>query len=310
MPWSKWIWAEHASPNLNEQKQLDPHWESTKLLLPVLQDLTSIQIGDGRHTSFWHDCWCGEDVLADKLNPLYTHSQNKHASVFQVLAEDLRNHFVPCLSSVAEDQFLQLCTLLQGHISSLDQDVRSKRGGGGILKSKQIYLAACNDIEPCANWKFIWNNKAPLKVQFFTWLLALERLHTKSNLHKKKIVQSPSCDLCNSATETASHLCLHFPFTAELWELLNIQISISTTKQLAALLPPAQIPARHYKVFYLLCFWNLWNHRHGVVFRNETVSLYRLLVKCIEDATLWADRLKVDDRFVVSAWKDLFSSSL
>lgn len=74
-------------------------------------------------------------------------------------------------------------------------------------------------------------------------------------------------------------------------------------------LPPAQIPVKHFRIFYLLCFWNFWNHRHGVVFRHEDVSLRRMLVQCIEEASLWAERIKLDDRFVISAWKTLFSSS-
>uniref|UniRef100_A0A0E0D6M1 Uncharacterized protein n=1 Tax=Oryza meridionalis TaxID=40149 RepID=A0A0E0D6M1_9ORYZ len=311
--WARWIWREHVDSNSADQKMIGPHWKSLVSLLPVLRDLTSVQIGDGQHTSFWHDRWCGDEILADKLRPLYTHSLCKTASVAQVLSGNLRDHFAPRLSTVAEEQILCLNNLLLAHIHGLVQDERRPRsstGAAGFLKSKQIYLAGCKDLSPCANWKFVWDNKAPLKVQFFAWLLARERLPTKHNLHKKTIVQSPLCDLCSMAIETASHLCIHCPFAADFWGLLNIQINISSTEHLAALLPPPQIPVKHYKVFYLLCFWNLWNHRHDVVFRNEPLSLHRLLVKCIDDATLWAERLRFDDRHVVSAWKDVLSSSL
>lgn len=183
-------------------------------------------------------------------------------------------------------------------------------GSGGLLTTKNLYLAECGSLPPCPNWKFFWENKAPLKIQFFAWLLVRERLSTKRNLHKKTIVPTPMCDLCHLGDETASHLCLHCPFAMEFWTSLNIHLSIPTIVGVSTLLPPPMIPAKHSRVFYLLCFWNLWNHRHDVVFRREDISLRHLLTKCIEDASLWAERFKKDDRHVISSWKSLFSSSI
>lgn len=33
-----------------------------------------------------------------------------------------------------------------------------------------------------------------------------------------------------------------------------------------------------------------------------------MVVKCVEDAILWAERLRREDMVVVSVWKDLLSS--
>lgn len=182
----------------------------------------------------------------------------------KILSLDLRGHFAPPprLSSVASDQFTCLCALLAEHLVTNGQmDVRRSIHNNDILKTSHAYLAQCCGLPPCPNWMFIWNNKAPLKVQFFAWLLAKDRLPTKRNLHKKNIVSSPDCDLCNTPEETASHLCLHCPFAAAFWNNLHIQINITSMSELASLLLPHQIPGKHFRVFYLLCFWCLWNHR-------------------------------------------------
>uniref|UniRef100_A0A0E0DPY8 Uncharacterized protein n=1 Tax=Oryza meridionalis TaxID=40149 RepID=A0A0E0DPY8_9ORYZ len=92
--------------------------------------------------------------------------------------------------------------------------------------------------------------------------------------------------------------------------LISVQINILTVKNMADLLPPLQIPIKHYRVFFLLCFWGLWNHRHDVVLRGKTTYLRRLIVRCIDDATLCAERLIVEDMNVFSAWKEIISSSL
>lgn len=94
------------------------------------------------------------------------------------------------------------------------------------------------------------------------------------------------------------------------WSSLGIQPNISSMQELHNLRRPNQIPAKHFQVFYLLCFLGLWNHRHDVVFRNQTPSTARLASKCLEEATLWAERLNCADRIVVESWKETLSSSL
>lgn len=105
-------------------------------------------------------------------------------------------------------------------------------------------------------------------------------------------------------------LCIQCPFTIALCRLISVQINILTVKNMADLLLPLQIPIKHYWVFFLLCFWGLWNHRHDVVLRGKITYLRRLIVRCIDDATLWTERLIVEDMNAFSAWKEIISSSL
>jgi hypothetical protein len=105
-PWASWIWEEHSNSALADHLPLGPHWDSLMTLLPLLQTRTSVVVGDGSRTSFWHDRWCGDYTLSDKMQPLYTHSLVKNASVHQVLSSDIWQHFAPRLSSVAEEQYL------------------------------------------------------------------------------------------------------------------------------------------------------------------------------------------------------------
>jgi hypothetical protein len=76
------------------------------------------------------------------------------------------------------------------------------------------------------------------------------------------------------------------------------------------LTPEGPLPAKHFKVFFFLCLWGLWNHRHDVVFRGASPSIDCLIAKCKEDATLWAERLSHADRAVVESWKLILSSPL
>jgi hypothetical protein len=142
---------------------------------------------------------------------------------------------------------------------------------------------------------------------FFAWLLAKDRLPTKRNLHRKTIVPTPTCDLCNSADETALHLCFQCPFAVAFWGTLNMQVNVATLAELASLPTPIRVPSKHFLGILLAMLLEPVEYHHWVVFRHEAPSLRRLLVLCIEDASLWGERLKLEDRHVILSWKDLFS---
>ena len=156
----------------------------------------------------------------------------------------------------------------------------------------------------------MWHNKALLKAQLFAWLLAKERLPTKHNLVKKTIVASDLCDICRAASETASHICFLCPFARQFWMTIGIDPLIYDVRQLGRLRPNGNLPELHHQVFYLLCLWALWNHRHDVVFCNLDASVPAAISKCVDECSLWSERLKPPDRAVVSIWKGIFSSPL
>lgn len=127
------------------------------------------------------------------------------------------------------------------------------------------------------------------------------------------------CSICVSRLNKVQHLvpnflhiCIQCSLVRSFWHVIQLQPSItSMTTELAGLQPPPNLPRKHFQIFYLLCFWGLWNYRYDVVHVpwDATCSLRRLATKCLEDATLWAEHLNVDDRVVVSSWKEAFSSS-
>lgn len=218
---------------------------------------------------------------------------------------------MPRLSSAATIELDELQLLLQSFTRNDEQDSRrNARSYTGNMTTKQIYEARLPTGTVNPAWNFIWNCKAPLKVRMFSWLLARDRLSTKQNLEKKKIVPSAICDICNSEAETASHLCFLCPFATNFWDKIGVQPAVLDVRQIHLLKPGQGVPTNHYQVFYLLCFWAFWNHRHDVVFRGQAPSLSSCLRRCISEATLWAEIIKNEERYVISSWKEIFSAPL
>jgi hypothetical protein len=82
----------------------------------------------------------------------------------------------------------------------------------------QLLVDAQGTYSPTS--KFVWKNKAPPRVQFFTWLLIQGRVQCKANLLKKHVVQEASCEVCGAAEETATHIIFQYPFAQGFWQTL------------------------------------------------------------------------------------------
>ncbi|OEL15159.1 hypothetical protein BAE44_0023823, partial [Dichanthelium oligosanthes] len=73
---------------------------------------------------------------------------------------------------------------------------------------------------------------------------------------------------------------------------------------------PEHVPAEHYAAFILLCCWQLWNRRNGVIFRNEVSTLRQTLQACREEARLWGCRLPRSAVTVCDSWCTIFFSAM
>lgn len=309
-PWTSWIWREHADSHLGSV-DLGPHWRSMIDLLPLLRSQTTIKVGDGRHTNFWHDIWMDDQPLATRFHALYTHAIKQSCSLNDICQRGLSHSLVPRLSTEAQSQLNILEALLQQLPLALSQDeiVSKIKCKNGIISSSALYHLQMSNFQTWTQWEYIWESKAPPRIKFFGWLLAFNRLPSRVNLHKKKILPTPTCEICSSAPEDADHIFLHCPLASAFWTLIKITPSISTLSMLQSN-SLVGAPIHMNNTLFLLCCRRLWNHRNEVVFKNQPPSISRLLKCCSQDAKLWAHRFKQADRSILPAWLSIFSSPL
>lgn len=205
----------------------------------------------------------------------------------------------------------QLTLALQDVSLSEEEDLRlSPLSQQGDLTTRGIYhtLLPPSETDPVHN--FIWKNASPPKFKFFAWLLSKDRLPTAKNLFTKIILQSPQCAICQTGEETSNHLFFMCPFATAFWTTIRVPPNVTEVSNIHLLARPPNIPSKHFKTFYLLSFWGLWNRRHDVVFRDFQPSVQRLILRCKEESLLWAERLKIKDRLEANVWCNIFSNSL
>jgi hypothetical protein len=187
-----------------------------------------------------------------RLLELYTHCTRQEIIVKQAIDGELERSLVARRSAMAIQQLGQVNVILAQQSLNHGRDQRKsallKRNGE--LDTSLIYKALKSaNSSPDAWTKFVWN-KAPPRVKFFAWLLAKGRIQCKSNLQRKGVVQTSTCELCNATDETPAHLIFGCPFAAQFWSALHIQTDQNwPVSALMQIQKPNQIPSKHCTTF-------------------------------------------------------------
>ncbi|KAG2617106.1 hypothetical protein PVAP13_3NG178379 [Panicum virgatum] len=96
----------------------------------------------------------------------------------------------------------------------------------------------------------------------------------KANLKMKNVLDSDVCELCKCSVETSSHLIFGCSITQSFWRHMGWDpLRIPPAADLWQIEAQADTPSRSLPTMILLCCWNLWLHRHDVVFRRRDPSL-------------------------------------
>jgi len=313
---SSWaLWArQHVNMVSLEGDLQGHHWEALRELLPLYRAITTISIGNGRNTSFWHDVWLGDESLADRFPLLLSHCKSTTRSVQNMCETGLQQHLVPRLSTAATAELVQVQEIMANTQLSTAPDRRLSPmiALDGKLQTSTLYkLLKSSQGEPDATAKFIWSSSTPPRVQFFGWLLVHDRVQSKTNLHRRKIVDAVVCDLCGDCPETATHLIFECPVASSFWRTVGVQVPAGfCVSSLHQLPKPAHVPSKHFETLILLCCWQIWKRRNGVIFRQEDMSLQQLIASCRSESKVWAARLPHKDVAVGDQWCSFFSLAM
>ncbi|OEL36249.1 hypothetical protein BAE44_0002732 [Dichanthelium oligosanthes] len=246
--------------------------------------------------------------LSERFPALYSHATAPGASVRSAVQGELP--LVPRLTAQATTELSELQGIIQ-HVRLTevsDSRICTLAGRDNVLRSSPVYHLAASALHDSdsLHYSFVWRNRAPPRVQFFGWLLVQERIQCKASLEKKGIVEDATWDICRRTAETADHLISQCSFVRQFWNMLKLDATSMKVAQIWQTARPDNVPSLHYDCFLLLCCWNIWKHRHDVVFRSMEPSLHRLLIACLDDARSWSCRLRREEKKVTESWCQIF----
>ncbi|PWA87559.1 reverse transcriptase domain, Reverse transcriptase zinc-binding domain protein [Artemisia annua] len=131
---------------------------------------------------------------------------------------------------------------------------------------------------PVIDMQMKWKCWTPLKCKIMVWRAILNRLPTKVELYKRGVnLQSVVCGLCDTDTETSTHIFTGCFFAAEIWshvdswcrltpsivfdvnDLMKITKSQPLTKQAKYIL----------RGIIFTTLWTIWNERNDRIFQGK-----------------------------------------
>jgi hypothetical protein len=186
-----------------------------------------------------------------------------------------------------EEQHRHLLEIIAPFVPSGEEDKWLWLGDdliGFTVNSAYLLLVAEYSPRPLRDpvddfvFKHIWKCGAPTKVCAFSWQLILDRIQTKDNLLKRRIIQAHHgiCSLCGETLETGRHLFLHCCFVAKVWYAINrwlgfiIILPHDITSSLATLIHCAKNKRERLGLCLIwnAYVWVIWNFRNDCIFNN------------------------------------------
>jgi hypothetical protein len=138
-------------------------------------------------------------------------------------------------------------------------------------------------------FKNLWKCGAPSKICAFSWQLILNRIQTKDNLLKRRIIsaQQGQCAICGSSPESAIHLFLHCDFAAKVWYAIIrwlgfvIVLPHCIESSMAVLIGCAKNKKERkaLSLIWSVFMWVMWSVRNDVVFSEATVIVDEVVEK-------------------------------
>jgi hypothetical protein len=144
----------------------------------------------------------------------------------------------------------------------------------------------------------VWHKLIPSKVSLFVWRLLHDRLPTKDNLARRRVIQAAdtACTASCGNLETAKHLFLGCDIHSSLWLLVLHWLGISAVllgelrQHFMQFIHMAGLPRFSFlflRVIWFASVWVIWKERNNRVFNNASSSPSVLLEKVKLNSFLW-----------------------
>ncbi|KAJ0895798.1 putative RNA-directed DNA polymerase [Helianthus annuus] len=326
--WKKVVWSIHHhnrswSPVPIKMSMPGP-W---KQIVGVAKDLVDLgvdlstafraAVGNGLGTAFWMECWITDIPLCVMCPALFQLESNKRALVADRIKVQNNVRFAafswvrpPC-SQMEIKEMSVISNLLENiNINGDNDSWRWALEGSGSFSVRGLRTLFRPNLHAGSGPVHCWNKWCPIKVNFLTWRLFLNRLPTKVALRRRNFqITSSDCVLCEEAEESCDHLFAACSFTQEIWEEVFRWGRIATpfffsAKDVLGYNTHCRGSRRWQKIIYSIvqtAIWCIWRTRNDVVFNNKRMAVKNVVEEIKVLSFLW---LKHRAKAIALTWED------
>jgi len=286
-PWKRWFLSH--SPSLGGHSYLE------RLIcakLPRYQSITTVRVGNGEMTSFWHDHWLLSDDLASAFPSLFSHCLHPELTVAGFCSSDLVTLFRPRLSAAADaERRMLLDCLASFQLQGSHESRRLAMAPGEVFTSSGAYRALHPPGVLPTDSTFIWNIRLPNKVKFFGWLLHHGRLNTRAHLLRRNLCspEDSTCELCPDLLETDTHIFLECSRARQIWHRLD-HVPLTGQLRMPWVLGSGLLLPEQTRPDIMLLLWHIWKARNATIFDHTNMTPSDVLRRIIHDLDIWSCR--------------------
>ncbi|KAJ0787048.1 putative RNA-directed DNA polymerase [Helianthus annuus] len=246
-------------------------------------------LGQGDQITFWQDKWLFENPLQYEFPNLFELEQQKTAKVADRIFDSgglLTIRFRWTRPPDSEAELTQLAELEHALMSVNVGEGKDKWSwdldSSGNFSVSSLRVRLQTERFPDLNLAFEWNAWVPIKVNFFSWRLALNRVPTMVDLARRNVhFESLTCKLCGESNESVEHLFVACGFAKLVWDFIAQwsrcnHVFVFGIKDLFEIHRHVRGSPRWKKMLYSIiqiAVWCIWRCRNDRVFnRNVTTA--------------------------------------
>jgi hypothetical protein len=285
------------------------------------------KVGSGNNTRFWFDTWVGDQPLRDRFPHLFGISSQKDCTIASLGSWidsrwcwnlEWRREFFEWEQPLS----LQLAQVIDQFQPLLVEDSwrwRVNMEEGFRVKScydlLHNYSRNAEEIGPLKEFVFtnIWRCASPSKVCAFSWQLLLDRIPTKENLWRRRMLQEDNlfCCFCGLDMEKSNHLFLHCPYISKLWYAVmkwidavlisppNLEISLAMFAGSAR----NKVARAGLILVWNTVMWVVWKSRNACIFNNKTTTVEEMMDQVQLLSWRWFLNRKAKGPCMLYEWK-------
>ena len=191
-------------------------------LREVAKNFYRMEIGNGRHISFWYDKWSDKGIIAEVLGDrgMIGLGIRKEATLAEAALRfrRKRKHRLEFLNELERS-----LDTVRSLICNESEDISTWRGKMGYkpnFSTRETWdkLREVNEKQMWA--KGVWFSMATPKFAFIVWLAMKNRLSTMDRIAKWSQGVDNVCVLCHTEAETRDHLFFKCSYSDQLWRYL------------------------------------------------------------------------------------------
>jgi hypothetical protein len=265
----------NLSPNMirAQPAHCSPFWKDVMWAASAAKVGFKWCVCSGKNVLFWEDIWFGDCSLSILFWDLYIIVNEQMCVIADVWdGVNLKFTFRRTVSPALFARWLELVALVRTIqlTDCLDQPVWLFHPSG-VYSVKSFYGVINNGGVIPVHTPAVWKLHVPPRTHIFLWLLANNKLLTRDNLDKRRVVDDKTCLFC-CELETAHHLFFECVVARVLWCHLSeiLKIDIGADFESVARWWISENKNSVINIFSSAVLWILWSTRNELCFQGKS----------------------------------------